>query len=62
MALLFLAFILAASVMLEITGETSDTQFHFSISSTSGSPVGGSCSSTSTSASSTCEATANGYN
>ncbi|KAF9642588.1 hypothetical protein BDM02DRAFT_3235284 [Thelephora ganbajun] len=62
------SFILAANVVLEITGETSDIQSHFATSTTSAgsyigySPfsIGGSYSNTSTSASSTCEATANG--
>ncbi|KAF9643167.1 hypothetical protein BDM02DRAFT_1706090, partial [Thelephora ganbajun] len=62
------SFILAANVVLEITGETSDIQSHFSTSTTSAGAhigygpfsIGGSYSNTSTSASSTCEATANG--
>ncbi|KAF9642626.1 hypothetical protein BDM02DRAFT_3124358 [Thelephora ganbajun] len=62
------SFILAANVVLEITGETSDIQSHFATSTTSAGSyigfgpfsIGGSYSSTSTSASSTCEATANG--
>ncbi|KAF9647947.1 hypothetical protein BDM02DRAFT_3187569 [Thelephora ganbajun] len=60
-------FILAANVVFEITGETSDIQSHFSTSTSAGTylgygpfSIGGSYSNTSTSASSTCEATANG--
>ena len=62
------AFLLAANVVLEIEGETSDIQQHFSTSSTSASAsvgfgpfsVSSSASSSNTSTDSTCESTASG--
>jgi len=62
------SFLLACNVVLEITGETADIQSHFQRSSSSGGgyvgwgpfAIGGKWSNTSTSASSTCEATATG--
>ncbi|KAF9646801.1 hypothetical protein BDM02DRAFT_2887822 [Thelephora ganbajun] len=63
------SFLLAANVVLEITGETVDIQSHFQRSSSSGGSnvgwgpftiAGGKWSNASTSASSTCEATATG--
>ena len=64
----FSAFLLAANVVLEIEGETSDIQSHFHTSTTSGSAsvgwgpfsVSSSFSHTDTQANSTCEATAGG--
>jgi hypothetical protein len=64
----YAAFLLAANVVLEIDGETSDIQSHFHTSTTSGSAsvgwgpfaVSSSFSHTDTQASSSCEATATG--
>jgi hypothetical protein len=66
--LCFLAFLLAANVILEVEGDTADIQSHFATSTTSGSgsvgwgpfSVSSSYSHTDTQASSSCETTAGG--